>query len=355
MNASETCNTFAVPVVRNLAKTGDRVEWEATGPLVPWQVHGAEDLWVPVDHTEELFRRFVEEGPQPRLILDTHYDAGHLVVVSGDSQVGKTTFIHRAVYDLTRRLHQKMEDQAVAPSLAEERWTVREHAMSPHVRVVTVISTRMARGDGIPVGVDVVNQRILEKIREKLPEEVISEAGANLRSRNTYKAFLTLSNALINLRCTLLIVLPDFRWSDERLARNFYLSCQDYAMPGIVFFVERTSSIVRDNLEDELGDLSQSNATKLRVGPLVDQDWIRFIQARRDHPNIPGWHVRVEDEVLLSEPEHWMRHNIGRLQNVLHVVTKRAHENGERAIGVAKMREYSQDIHVPGAGDFMLS
>ncbi len=351
------CNTFAVPVLADRNGQHRRVEWRPSGPLVPWQVSGTERLWVPVDHTDQMFDRFVEEGPQPRLILDTLHNAGHLVVVSGGSKVGKTTFLHRCVDDLVQQLHKEISGEAVAPP-SRERWTPRDEGVSPHVWVVPVAGQEnsteaIAWNDGKPEEVGRVHQRIIAAISKALGTRIPETARTGLLSEHSYEAYGTLSDVLVDQNHALLIILPDFRWNDEELTRAFYRSCYHNARTGIVFFVESGSSVIGADLDAELGDLSKSHATHLQLGPLGDGDWIRFIRARHKPLEIPGPHVRVADEVLDGEPEQWMRQNIGTLQQILYEATQRALQNQEAEIGMAELREYGRRRWAPDVRNFM--
>jgi len=356
----ERCNTFAVPVVVNVNGHNEHVEWQAQGPLVPWRISGSESLWVPIDGAQQLFDRFVVEGPQPGVITDTNEETGHLVVISGERQVGKTTLLHKCVHSLALRLHATITGEEEGDRPAPPRWSVLKAGVSPHVRVVELagaknVNRAIAWAHGQPAGVDVVNQRILQAILKALDEPLIKEAGEQLRSTDVYEAYGALSDALVRLDWTLLIVVPDFKWLDESVTRSFYRSCSENARTGIVFFVESSSSATADDLYAEFLDLRDSHVTHLNVGPLTTENWRHFIHARHAAQDIPGTRLTVAADVLSGTPEQWMRQNIGTLQSSLHEIAQEAHGERETEIVKDRVRQFTRGRSGPDPQDFRRS
>lgn len=356
---AEHCNTFAVPVVVNAFGRHEHVEWRAQSPLVPWKISGAESLWVPIDSSQQLFDRFVDEGPQPKAIIDTNARAGHLVVVSGEKKVGKTTLLHKCVHSLTQRLHAVITGEEEGNRPAPPRWSVLDHA-SPHVLVVPLAgpenkNSAIAWANGRPEEVEVVNRRILDDISEAVGGQLAEEAGEQLRSKDVYRSFGALSDALLSLEYTLLVVVPDFEWRDESVTRTFYRSCSDNARTGIVFFVESSSRTTGGDLSAEFGDLQDSPVTHLEVGGLTRENWRHFIRARHTAHDIPGPHLTVADEVLSAPPERWMQLNIGKLQSALHSIAQKAHGEQETEIDMDRVRLYTEGLDGPDPDDFRRS
>lgn len=339
------CRTFAVPTLNDRWGKHREVIWQKTGPLVPWQVNGAADLLVPIDGTEKQFERFHRSGPDPHKITSTQYKHGNLVIVSGQPKVGKTTFLHRIIDDLAQRLNELIGDGAVTAGGAEPPWTVRENP-STRVRIVTIggsanHDTGLARDGGVFVEpMRKVNQRILQEIIDKLGPEIRKAAPGDLDSDDPYRAYRALSKALASVGRALLVLLPDFRWKDEDLAKLFYRSCSDNAMTGIVFFVEAPVSQSQSDLAAELDDVNGYSILHLPLGSLAEGDWIRFIEKRHEASHIPGSHVRLAPDVLRGAPERWMLGSIGALQQMLYDVTQQAHENKKAVIDAASLRQY---------------
>lgn len=349
-------NTFAVPVLTG-APRRRRVEWRAQGPLVPWQVAGAEELWVPVDDTQKQFERFVDEGPQPELIIDPAHNAGFLVVVSGAAKSGKTTFVHKSVHDLAQRLEEELTGESAAAREKPEPWTLRGSLPSP-VRVIPLggqTNDMEAIGwqDGAPASLDVLNQRILEKVRTVLGGEFPAAAVGLCNERKFFEAYNLLSDSLANLGRVLLIVLPDFHWNDERLTRRFYKSCHNNARTGIVFFCESSTSTVGHDLTEDFDlDLARFHIIHLEIGRLRSDDWVRFVEARHGTATIPGPHVRLADDVLDGELDGWIRKDIGTLQRILCDAAQQAYENEENEIDMERLRLYTRDHRRSGPEDF---
>jgi hypothetical protein len=351
------CHTFGVPVVTDQWGNAKQVTWLAKGSLVPWQISGLEDLWVPIDDTLAQLRRFTQEGPDPQLIINTQHQAGHLVVVSGRKRSGKTTFMHKIVHELALRLEEFIVGEPPPADPDDQPWTLRTVNPTPHVRIVPLAglendSERMGWANGAPVGVETVNRRILNDARAALGTEIEKEAVGDLDSDDLLTAYQALSSALMSSRIALILLLPDFRWKDDGLTRTFYRSCHDNAMPGIVFFVESSSERSEINLTDELGDLSYSHATHLRIGDLKDTDWIDFIEARHRATHIPGPSVRFAADVLDGEPEDWMKRNVGNLQRTLHEVTRQAHADRKAEINAVTLRSYTATVRQSGTDRF---
>ena len=274
------------------------------------------------------------------------------------SSGGKTTFVHKSVHHLAQRLEAAFDDGAIDGQRPQDRWTVRGHLPS-HVRVVPIggqandAEAIAWLGSGIPATPDVVNVRILERVRKGLGKDFPLEAAEYLKENRVYETYDLLSESLVNTGRTLLIVLPDFRWNDEGLTRRFYRSCHHNARTGIVFFSESSSSDTGDDLVTELGeDLGRFHTIHLEVGPLRREDWLRFVEARHMTSTIPGPHVRLADDVLEGGLDPWMWKDIGTLQRILCDVTQQAYENEETEIDMERLRLYSRDHRPPGTRDF---
>ncbi|WP_037914043.1 P-loop NTPase family protein [Actinacidiphila yeochonensis] len=356
---AEPCNTFAVPTVIAPIEGPERVVWEPDGPLVPWQVAGADDLWVEIDHTRDLLRRFEAEGPQPDRIIDRIENAGHLVVVSGPRQSGKTTLLHKAVHSLALRLDDRMRTWSNVEQLvpAQERWTARSPQELSHVRVVALAGPRnapahVAWAAGRPLDVDQVHDRILRKVRETLGKPEV-EDGHPPGSEDLYVAYERLSRQLIEDRTVLLILLPDFGWGGEGLTGRFYRSCRDNARCGIVFFVEsRNDTGCADDLRTAFGDeLGTENVTHLALGPMAEGDWRDFIDARH-RAAIPGAAIRVAAEVTDGAPALLTGASVGKLRKVLYAATQHAHENRRDEVDAATLRAVGRAFEVPGPDQF---
>lgn len=347
------CLTFAVPMLGDVFGDQKEVAWQDRGPLVPWQVRGAEDLWVPIGGTGELVDRFRARGPAPRAIVNTQHQQGHLVVVSGGRGVGKTTFLHKIIHDLEKRLTTVIRGGPGTPAAPGPLWSERGNDERASVQIVPTAgpeneAVRMGWRDGDPPvrSLETVNRRILGRIREKVGPEIERMAGHRLDADDLHQAYEALSKALVSARRAVLILVPDYRWSDERLTKRFYRSCSDYATTGIVFFVESSSSLSGSDLANELRDPDGSHTIHLPLGPLCPGDWIRFIAKRHGETRIPGSHVRLADDILNGDPEPWMLRSVGELQRALYAVTQRAHENRKAEIDVTTLSDYYNRSHL---------
>lgn len=362
---SEPCNTFAVPMVIDYFGKLQRVVWQKDGPLVFWQVVGADELWVPIDHTERLLDHFATEGPQPDQITDSVQDNGHLVVVSGPRQSGKTTLLHRAAYDLAQRLDAEMRalyggrPPAGPPGPARERWTAIGQEEWEHVRIIPVAGPHNSPGsvgwaDGVPLDIDQVHDRILRVVRAYLGKPNPEQADAP-RREDLSLAYERLSRELAEDGRALLILLPDFGWGEASLTGKFYRSCRDNARCGIVFFIEsRSAETCADDLRGVFGEeLWTERVTHLALGPMSENDWLRFIEARHRAP-IPGTAIRVADEVTAGPRAVLPHTSVGKLRKMLHAAAQHAARNRRPEVDAATLDEIGTrtEFQPPAPGRF---
>jgi hypothetical protein len=149
-----------------------RTSRTTTYPLRPHHDATEEDLYVPIDHTQECYERF-----QAEVIPSTVVTFGQLVVVTGAEGTGKTSVVNRcaawAKHTLAspRRFPVLVDLQTTLPNPMTAPLTIPERARQVYLRVVG----ELAQVEG-------------------LPEETISEL--KTPAQNLADAYAELSNVL---------------------------------------------------------------------------------------------------------------------------------------------------------------
>ncbi|MGX2998227.1 ATP-binding protein [Streptomyces sp. JNUCC 64] len=352
--AGESFNPFGVPVTYERPGHPGLVRWEADAPLTPWWIRGHADLWVPVDHTEVLFKRFVERGPDPVVLSDSR-NHGHVVVVSGAEGTGKTSLINRCVDDLARRLAPTAADVTVpgAAHGTEEGdgtalWLPRDGY--PGVEIVPVGGFRNAdngfsRRNGRRSGVDELNRKIADRVLEKLSED--EEFWQGFDQRRTQADDLSyvyedISRRLQFVRRILLVIVPDMRWLDNGLTTQFISSFHSWSQPSIVFFLETSHTALREELEKEFEGVHEPHLTLLEMGLVNVEDWDAFIARRTVVNGLPGDSITFADEVIQNRPERHLYRNVRQLQGFLHDMSDEAIRNHQAAVRMSLLRRFTE-------------
>lgn len=338
-------NPFAIPMHRRPRDTGKLVvDWDPGWPLVPWSVRGHDELFALVDDLAAQIRRFREEGPQRKVLLDTEDATGHLVVVSGGDGSGKTSLIHYCVHDLVRRLAPGHREDAPA-----EPWGV--VSLPPDVKVVDVAGKRndddsISRRDGQVLGVREINRNIYEEALDILRRDPVfrrssEEAGHQaLNSAELQDCYKGLSRLLVDLGWTAIIIVPNIPWRDGDLTRRFLRACANYSRPGVVFFVEITNTTLRQLLIDEFGRRGKSHITHLAIGALRDADCSKFIEKRLNAVAGNLYQFRVTDEAVHSLRADVDYGCVWELQSFFYGVAEGARQDGVGVIDRARLLKY---------------
>ncbi|HEU5158056.1 MAG TPA: hypothetical protein VFU43_13755 [Streptosporangiaceae bacterium] len=345
-------NSFAIPRHRLPNDTDDvkvKVKWEPDWPLVPWSVHGHDALFALIDDLEQVLERFRAEGPDPDNLTDRLSTSGHLVVVSGEEGAGKTSLIHYCVHDLMTRLGCFDDPPPDAPA---SPWS--EMTLPPGVKVVNVAGERnddkkLLYRNGKLAGIDEVNLTIYEQVLEILRggDETfkhISESPErtdDLKSASVEARYGRLSDILMDLRWTIFVIVPNIKWNDRDLTRQFLRSCASFSTPGIVFFVESTNSEMDELVDAEFTESEKRHITHLTIGQLKEFDCEQFITRRLLAAEAYTNHVVVTDDAHLGYRATVDYRCVRKMQLTFYGVAEEVRRNGG-VIDMARLRAYQE-------------
>ncbi|MFD5553200.1 hypothetical protein ACFWIA_05080 [Streptomyces sp. NPDC127068] len=355
----ESFNPFGVPVTYERPGRRDLVRWEADAPLTPWWIRGHADLWVPVDHTEALFKHFVERGPDPVVLADAG-NHGHVVVASGAAGTGKTSLINRCVDDLARRLAPTTaglppdgpsdtgQHDAGPSQGASGLWLPRDGY--PGVEIIAVGGFRNAdngfsRRNGRRSGVDELNRKIADRVLERLrADEEFWQGFDERRTQADDLSYLyeDISRRLNFVRRILLIIVPDMRWLDSGLTTQFVSSFHSWAQPSIVFFLETSHTTLREELKEEFEGVHQPHLTLLELGSVNAEDWDVFITRRTVVDGLPGDSITFAEEVIQNRPGRHLYRNVRQLQGFLYDMSDEAIRNREAAVRMNRLLRFAE-------------
>lgn len=285
------------------------VTLSADHPLVPWKQPDHVDQWVDVDHSREELDRFGRNWPDLGELLDTNVGHGRVVIVSGPPGMGKTTLIHRCLYEVQQRV--------VAAAAA---------AGNP---LPVFVPTAGLENDGRRISVDadgsfaptkLINARIRSELAKRLrlhdfPE---SRVHAIVTEEDPYQAYGEMSDLLVQRNALLFAVIPHIRWNDAHLRAAFLRTCLSHAHPRIVLFVE-VSHGAAETAREVAAVLSGSAAvTHLALRELNSEDIWRFSRSAR--PGHGGPHVLVEPDrsSLMAAHDEWKPRDVRELRKVFH-------------------------------------
>lgn len=237
-------------------------------PLVPWDEPGHTAQWVDVDHAREQVARFGQQTLD-RLgeLVTPGVGAGRLVVVSGPRGMGKTTLIHRCIYEAGEYIA-RLSGVGRPPALR---------------RIVAM--TGGYRNTGSRISIDengdfaampVVNGNIRDQIHATLCrhfEDVKIDPA--IAEEPPAKAFGAISVLLAQQDALLFAVIPHIDWKDAGVRTNFLKTCLNHARTRIVLFVE-VSQETNEAAEAVIGELPDGAVTHLALGQLTSEDTVKF-------------------------------------------------------------------------------
>ncbi|MFI6851112.1 hypothetical protein [Streptomyces sp. NPDC050416] len=281
----------------------------ADHPLVPWKEPDHVHQWVDVDHSREELDRFGSDWPGLGELLDPSADQGRVVIVSGPPGMGKTTLIHRCIYEVKQR---------VAATAAA--------AGNP---LPVCVPTAGLENDGRRISIDAdgsfapterINARIRRELAKRLrlhdfPE---SRVKAITDEDDPWQAYSEMSDLLLQRNALLFAVIPHIRWNDAHLRAAFLRTCLSNAHPRIVLFVE-VSQGAAETAREVAAALSGSAAvTHLALSELNSEDIWRFSRSAR--PGHGGPHALVEPDrsSLVAAHDEWKPRDVRELRKVFH-------------------------------------
>jgi hypothetical protein len=343
-------NSFAIPrhSRRHGAMTMD-ISWTSDWPLVPWSVRGHDELFVLVDDLEEQLRRFREEGPRPEDLRDAEAAHGHLVIVSGDEGVGKTSLIHYCVNDLVTRLRGPEDPPAAGPGPWADVRLPRNVKILDVAGKLNVEDTLIYR-NGKLAGIEDINRNICDKALDILKGDVDDRflQACELPGHQDLSApvlevrYRALGRLLMDLGWTALVIVPNIKWMDRDLSRRFLRSCASYSVPGIVFFLESTNSKMQELVADEFSELEMRRVvTHLTIGRLRTSDCAAFVQKRIEVAgSYVNDHVSVADDAVYGYRTSVDYGCVRNLQLIFHGVAEEARQDGVGVIDMDRLRNY---------------
>jgi RecA/RadA recombinase len=320
MTSSDWANPYGVrkPYGSNSMNNGHGGEHGANGaaalsadhPLVPWREPDHVRQWVDVDHSREALDRFDRSWPELGELLDSNVGSGRVVIVSGPPGMGKTTLIHRCIYEVKQRV--AADAAAVGNPLP------------------VFVPTAGLENDGrrISVAPDgesfaptrLINARIRRELAKRLRRHDFPESRvkAIIDEEDPYQAYGEMSDLLVQRNALLFAVIPHIRWNDAYLRAAFLRTCLSHAHPRIVLFVE-VSQGTAETAKEVAAALSGSTAvTHLALSELNSEDIWRFSRSAR--PGHGGPHVLVEPDrsSLMAAHDEWKPRDVRELRKVFH-------------------------------------
>ncbi|MCF0079997.1 ATP-binding protein [Streptomyces lomondensis] len=315
MTSSDWANPYGVrkPYGSNGANHGDGGEKGATlsadHPLVPWKQPDHVHQWVDVDHSREELDRFVRNWPDLGELLDANVGHGRVVIVSGPPGMGKTTLIHRCLYEVQQRV------AATGPSAGDP--------------LAVFVPTAGLENDGRRISVDpdgsfaptrLINARIRSEITKKLLLHEFSESRvrAITAEEDPYQAYGEMSDLLVQRNALLFAVIPHIRWNDAHLRAAFLRTCLSHAHTRIVLFVE-VSHGAAETAREVAAALSGSAAvTHLALRELNSEDIWRFSRSARAANGAPNGLVEPDRSSLMAAHDEWKPSDVRELRKVFH-------------------------------------
>lgn len=282
----------------------------ADHPLVPWKEPDHMHQWVDVDHSREALDHFRGSLSELGEVLDSNKGYGRVVIVSGPAGMGKTTLIHRCLYEVKRRL--AVDGAAVGNPLP------------------VFVPTAGLENDGHRISVDpdgesfaptrLINDRIRRELAKRLRTHDFPESRvkAIIDEGDPFQAYGEMSDLLVHRNALLFAVIPHIRWNDAHLRAAFLRTCLSHAHPRIVLFVE-VSQGAAETAKEVAAALSGSAAvTHLALSELNSEDIWRFSRSAR--PGHGGPHALVEPDrsSLMAAHDEWKPRDVRELRKVFH-------------------------------------
>jgi hypothetical protein len=268
-------NPFAVP----------GLGMRSARPLCPWLDGKHADYYVPVDHTQEAFDKFVADVGQSGDLLNY----GRLVVTSGPKGCGKSSVINRCASWLQSELKRAsiglhIVDLAGECALAEN--------IDRRMRLVHKALVR-----------ELVTHKALAPPEGPFPEDPEG-------------AYAQISDAL-DPRVVVAVILPPIEVMEELVAYSGLIRKR------LIFFAETNSSDAVAARRAQLRRAHRDDPIELSVGPLHPEDFWTFVRARLERADIepPPYTVSAATMGQLSR-------NAGNLWSVrrLHAMLMGAYE-----------------------------
>lgn len=280
-------------------------------PLVPWAEPLHVGQWVDVDHTRDRLEAFRGLWAEPAEMVDPNVGHGRLVVVSGPSGMGKTTFIHRCVYEAQSSL------DALRRTAGVDAADVPRGIVALTAGYGNDGSRICVDKDGGFASTETINTRVHNSIADTLARHE-GFAGAERivdAEQDLYEAYRGMSSLLARNNGLLFAVVPHIRWNDNGLRAGFLRTCLSYAEPRIVFFVELSHEDAA-SAGPVVGSVPGGEAiTHLALEGLRDEDVWLF--SRRVHPE-PGDAVDSDRSDLMDAHHVWAPRDVRELRRVFH-------------------------------------
>jgi hypothetical protein len=316
MTSSDWANPYGVrkPYGPNGTGNGehgakDRATLSADHPLVPWKQPDHMHQWVDVDHSREQLDRFGTDWPPLGELLDGSSGHGRVVIVSGPPGMGKTSLIHRCIYEVKQRV-------AAAAAGADDPLAV-------------FVPTAGLANDGRRISVDpdgafaptsLINARIRREIAKslRLHEFPESRVQSIVAEEDPFQAYSDMSELLVQRNALLLAVIPHIRWNDAGLRAAFLRTCLSNAHTRIVLFVE-VSHGAAETAREVAAALSGSAAvTHLALRELNSEDIWRFSHSARAAGGGPNGLVEPDRTSLMAAHAEWKPSDVRELRTVFH-------------------------------------
>ncbi|WP_329026813.1 ATP-binding protein [Streptomyces sp. NBC_00690] len=354
MTPDEPVNPFGIPAPFDVFGSGEIVKPTEDCPLAPWRIPGHLNLWVPVDHTDELISSFAARGPQPMRIVSSDPGTGYVVVVSGSTGSGKTSLINWCIDDLSRRVNDYLGRSSV---LEGGLWE--PHSGYDGVHVVTMRGFRnqdngFSHEDGITLSVSDLNRKIAQEVLRKLVRAKVltkeTEKTA-LSFRFVSDMYALISEELGIRDHVLMIVVPHVNWRNPKASQQFLGSCHSHAKAGIVFFLESSGSSIGQDVEVAFHQYQSTHLMHLEMGQIKADDWASFIRQRTADGGLPGKAVKIADEVISTSPEEHLYSNVRELQTFLYAISQEVIAAGQEEIDMDRLSAFALNFGPPDLGD----